>query len=484
MSDKALRGISVRRRMPYLTQSAFGVTFTQESGAQVWGEPERGGIALHFARLGLEAVADAFERWTTPEANQQCYRVDKFKLFRQVMGQLTLTNKNQQSSNVAETGLSIISVFQRLPRVLAGLKDCFQGSTLLAFGIPENDPCLSGTDRSEPAIERDVNGVPIIRQAVMTPNNFIHELGHAFTGFAGFKAKYLGSVEYEIATANPIPHNDYGREGMGLPELRANLIAGNFDTLFYEHANIVPSINNPQEAEFQPIAPPSNYQPTGYLMYDLLQTKFDLWDNPNYNVYRFINRNARIDIFVQNYPYRPVQDGGDETTARIEIAADSFLNWVRDSFIYDPVPGQKWIDFFANRIGLFLRNGAMYHYGSLLHYQTKGLVQNPIATGNPIDGYKLRTTPAEETDNRNFFDFSQNLLNTQVNVYGWTQVVSVKWLLVEDNNQRLLWIAEGGITNLSNALTDVNKIPDANVSDFYLNHPYEASDLNTILGIV
>ncbi len=37
-------------------QDAFGVTFSEESGAQVWAQPDRGGIALHFARLGLWGV--------------------------------------------------------------------------------------------------------------------------------------------------------------------------------------------------------------------------------------------------------------------------------------------------------------------------------------------------------------------------------------------------------------------------------------------
>lgn len=52
-------------------QDAFNVTFYNETGAQESGEPDRGFIALHLARLGLEATANSFDRWATAEATRR-----------------------------------------------------------------------------------------------------------------------------------------------------------------------------------------------------------------------------------------------------------------------------------------------------------------------------------------------------------------------------------------------------------------------------
>jgi len=449
MSDTRLRGISVRRGMPYLTQSAFGVTFTQESGAQVWGEPERGGIALHFARLGLEAVADAFERWTTPEANQQCYRVDKFKLFRRVFGIFNITNVATENPNaVAEVIAPNLVVYRNSATI----------------------------------------------QWVMTPNNLAHELGHKLDGRAGFGIKKLGSLQATLddtskGGGNSL-HISYSRQGMaeGRDYLRKRAheqgkISDGGDTATYsplvvEGVSRLPISIDPEYAEFVP---------GRYLFFDVAQNRFSMWRSAVYTPWG--GENARIDTLVIN-----------ETADPTETAADAFLNWVRDgetngyarNSFYDATDETNaalWRTFFNNNIGMFLRNAVIYGIGMVQFYQSTGLIPpSPIATStNFATNYVLRLAP-QELDATSFG--SSSTLPTTVAIYGWLDAngilgdgVSTYWLLIANGLNLLLWIAAGGIAHDENQVKAQLEITDGTVAQLNPARDYSDVDIVTIIGV-
>jgi len=448
MSDKALRGISVRRRMPYLTQSAFGVTFTQESGAQVWGEQERGGIALHFARLGLEAVADAFKRWTADEVNNQnlCYNIDKFKLFRRIAGGLTLKNVSASADNVAITDTP--------------------NRTISVNRVPDNT-----------------------RQWVMTPNNLIHEMGHFMSRSAGFEFPKLGSIEFTLdpAVTSNSPAIGYTRDGMGPDYLRQQIIQDDYSTLYYQHANVLPDTTDPTLAVFSKIdlnAP--SVAPSLYLLHDLLQDRYALWNSAN-NIYPFYDNKpaTRIDIFVHNWP--PVSQ--DDSTKLREITADSFLNWVRFSF--EGTKGQDWLNFYQDgnrRIGKFMRNAVIYTLGMVQHYGSPSLAiipQSPLDSGISVAGSNVRLMP--DLAGASLIGGTDSLPTT-VAIYGWLSLPvgtslpdgSQYWLLLADQASRLVWVAELGIQHDPSWRTTQNEI---NPTPLDPSRSYTNTDLNVILGV-
>ena len=247
-----------------IIETAFGVTFSKEittpQVADDWGL-----IALHFAHLGLEATAEAFERWVEAEIVNQylCQSVDRYALFRRITGGLELKNVANEASNAALT----------------------TGKTISINRIPDGN-----------------------RQWIMTPNNLIHEIGHSLDNSSGFGTAKIGSIQYTIddvsAGGGSSLHNGFTRDGIGPSYLRVQ---------FYEHAR-VEDTNNDGVAEFNTAAlnnlPPSNFDPSGYLLYDLFSSIFDLWDS-SYNIYRVINMNARIDPFGINTEASPVETVAD-----------------------------------------------------------------------------------------------------------------------------------------------------------------------------
>ena len=99
--------------------------------------------------------------------------------------------------------------------------------------------------------------------------------------------------------------------------------------------------------------------------------------------------NACIDPFGINTEASPV-----------ETVADSFLSWVRSAFQSDSY-GQNWIQFYADNIGMFLRNAVIYNYpGSMVQFyqdQPSPLIPQTslgIATRTASD-YSLRLEPTE-----------------------------------------------------------------------------------------
>jgi hypothetical protein len=264
----------------------------------------------------------------------------------------------------------------------------------------------------------------------------------------------------------PSLHNNYARDGMGPAELRVQ---------FYEHARVEDS-NSDGVAEFDTAElgnkPPSNFDPSGYLQYDLFATKFDLWDS-DYNIYRVINMNARIDTF-----------GINTAPNATETVADAFLSWVREAF--QDTAGQNWQQFFANNIGMFLRNAAIHQVGMVPYYQEKGVIPSTgIPTGTKAgDDFNVRLTP--ELGSGNVIGLSGQLLSSgSIPIYGWSDVNQTVdtpyWLLISDNQNRLVWVAPAAINHNENDLSSQNKI--ANPELLSPIRPFEAGDLDALLGV-
>jgi hypothetical protein len=182
--------------------------------------------------------------------------------------------------------------------------------------------------------------------------------------------------------------------------------------------------------------------------------------------------NARIDIYVQNYPL----DSADATTKLVEITADSFLNWARVSF--EGTAGQSWEGFYADNIGMFLRNAVIYNYpgGMVQFYKDQGIIpQTSITPGTRADdNANVRLTPIV-TDG-NIVGISANVLNSNTNPSG----SSPYWLLVEDKDTRLVWVASNAISHDDTQITPQNEI--ANIESLSPVRPYMDDDLLTILG--
>jgi hypothetical protein len=432
--------------------NAFGVTFDAESGADDWADSDNV-VALHFVRQGLQAVAEAFQKWVEKDS---CTAVDRFELFRRVTNGLILKNLATEASNVAKTEGSIIKV-NRVP-----------------------------------------NGN---RQWKMTPNNLIHELGHFLSRSSGFGFSLLGSIENELNPflANYSIDTRYDRDGMGPLFLRQQIDPGDFSTLFYVHATIEPDGINPNLAVFDPqngdpVTPPD------YLFYTLFGENYNLW-NSAYNIYPKSNDDkptARVDLLVQNYPLLPGEeprtsdDIGFDFTRRGEITADSFLNWVRESF--DGTKGSAWLNFYEaddednhRRIGMFLRNAVIYNYpgGMVQFYKDHDVIPQASITVGTVDDddANVRLTPTTTDDN--IIAVTVNALNTNnVPIYGWSDTnpsgSSPYWLLVEDSVSRLVWVASNAIDYDDTKITPQNEIDDIEILSPV--RPFNDTDLSIILG--
>lgn len=463
--------------------SAFGVTFANETGADAWGQSPRMATALHFARLGLEATADAFQRWVEGEAKRQglCVSVDKFALFQRVMGQLTLNNSNETWENFAYTSGNTISVYKRPKKISYWVFPDQNGDVqyvpqvLYPNDDPQNQPAgyvaePEGPGRIESHSQfsdniyyagRDLRvdnalqpvGLNPPRQAVMTPNNLIHELGHKLSRSAGFGTALLGSIEQAIDAPGygATLHDNYSRHGMGegLTYLRGQ---------FYEHARIE---DRGTEPPFTPIKPPysgdpyyDEIYPNGYLLHDLLGNQLSLWQSSLYtNLYGI---NARLDTF-----------GINTDTTPIETVADAFLSWVRDAFGDAEGESQAcgWISFFANNIGKFLRNAVIYNYpgGMVQYYKDQGVLpSSPIAEiAKSTLSLNVRQTPDILASNILYSSLTTNLANP-VLIFGLINEDpgdgSPYWLLVGDSSNRLVWVASSSVDSQTVTLDSLRDI--------------------------
>jgi len=178
------------------------------------------------------------------------------------------------------------------------------------------------------------------------------------------------------------------------------------------------------------------------------------------------------------------------------VAADGFLNWVRDSF--GNAPGEdnasQWGTFFSTNIGMFLRNAVIYKIGMILYYQVKGLTffpentqQRPITINlPPLQPIQIRLEPiVNDANNLGYAytpetnDVDNNLPFTQI--YGWAQSDGKDWFAISDNRERLVWVADFGIADAN--LTD-KSIERKILNPLYMSpqRNYEPTDLNIIIG--
>jgi hypothetical protein len=454
-------------------QSAFGVTFDKEitspQVAEDWGV-----VSLYFAHQGLEATAKAFETWVESQLANSCIPVDRYALFRRVMGNMTFTNKIAPQINIAETGGHSISVFWR-PIPIPGKTECVlvdpedKSETILAQ-IDNGQACPSGFTFSRQAYQR-VNNQALIsgdHQGVMTPNNLIHELGHAIDGFAGFGVKKIGSIQSAINDddmGGGVPlHNDYERFGMGEAHLRVQ---------YYEHAHIEEKTDGSVDFQVLSVTPariPTYAVPQQYLLYNLLgEADYTLWRQAFYdNLY---GENTRIDTFGIN-------------TARTdyETVADAFLSWVQGAFQQDSY-GENWQEFFTTYMGKFLRNAAIWQIGVVAYYQSKDIIPTISITPatRTFGSFSVRLTPAGD-----ILGNSSTLLpapGENINIFGWTDVFPIEnapyWLLVPDNENRLVWVAPGAANHIQADLTSSNKIDPELLSPL---RAFSNDDLDLLLG--
>lgn len=435
-------------------QNAFGVTFDKEITSPPVAE-DWGVVSLYFAHQAFQETAERFEQWVESELDNECIPVDRYALFRRVTNGLILKNLATEASNVALT----------------------TGNTINIYRVPGGN-----------------------RQWKMTPNNLIHELGHFLSRSSGFSFSLLGSIENELAPflADYAIDTRYDRDGMGPLFLRQQIDPGDFSTLFYVHATIDPDGIDPNLAVFDPqnndpVTPPD------YLFYTLFGQNYNLWNSP-YNIYpkSGTKPTARVDLFVQNYPLLPgaeprtSDDIGFDFTRRGEITADSFLNWVRESF--DGTKGSAWLNFYEaedvdnhRRIGMFLRNAVIYNYsgGMVQFYKDRGVIPQLSLTIGTVDDddANVRLTPTT-TDN-NIVAVTANVLNlNSVPIYGWSDTnpsgSSPYWLLVEDSVSRLVWVASNAIDYDDTKITPQNEIDDIEVLSPV--RPYNDTDFSIILG--
>jgi hypothetical protein len=391
-------------------QAAYGVTFTADAGADEWGL-----IGIHFARLGFQATAEAFLRWVQSQSLPPglTYIPNSFALFRRVMGSLELRNKPTVTQEyIALSSSGLIEVFRR-------------NNQTQTYDV----------------------------QAIMTPNNLIHELGHSFSRFAGFGYQVLGSIENAIAQA-------------GLPLTRDGMDALNLgQQLFYVDANIRDE-NGDNVAEFEKLDTSSPFLPSDYLLFDLHGTNFALWNRPEYT--QRYQLAARVDTLLHN----PEQ-------TLVETAADAFLNWVSGSF-HTNTQGTNWINFFRDNMGLFLRNATIRQIG--MQNFCENVIYLPLETRFfNLDRRKLRFAPIIEPETT-----IGNSIGSQTRIYGWYADVDNNWFLVELNSRTLMWIIVSGIiletTELAQETSIARKINDPSV--LRVGYPYRNSDLRIIIGDV
>ena len=184
--------------------------------------------------------------------------------------------------------------------------------------------------------------------------------------------------------------------------------------------------------------------------------------------------NARIDPF-----------GINTDPSAVETVADSFLSWIRNAF--EGTSGTGWQNFYANNIGMFLRNAAIYSYpgGMVQFYKDQGVIpQTSIDTGNQTTtDYSVRLYP--QSINATEIT-STATLPSSFHIFGWQEIDpplndgSTYWLLISDNSNRLVWVAEKAIGHDPNKLNTQNQI-DPTLLD--PSRSYENTDISIITGV-
>jgi hypothetical protein len=179
------------------------------------------------------------------------------------------------------------------------------------------------------------------------------------------------------------------------------------------------------------------------------------------------------------------------------------LNWVRDQEYlreYSTVRSRRlfynaagetnaaaWIDFFADNIGMFLRNAAIHNYpgGMVQFYKHKGVIpQTSIGTATrTATNYSVRLEPVEVDATA---IAASGSLPTDNPIYGWLDAggvlsdgISTYWLLIADESNRLVWIASNGIGHYPNILTSQNDVDPTPINP---SRNYDDADFSTIIG--
>jgi hypothetical protein len=488
-------------------ETVFGVKFTNDAGAVEWGIEPRGFLALHFARLGLEASAQAFENWIekwikdNPQSTSLIPAVDRYGLFRRVFGSLEFRNTTATKINVAQASGRTISVHIR-PLDRVGYVECYtvndQGVETIHAQIEgrlNEVNCEEGQNKRQ-AYQRDAqnNLLPGSEQWVMTPNNLIHEIGHVFDGLAGFGEKKFGSLENAINNSiEPFLGGDNlhaGRSRKGMGEGRDFL-----RELFHEHTRIVNAGNN--VVDFQsPLGPPfegdadyHDFVPERYLFHDIAESQYGIWQSVYSPVY---GDRTRIDTLVHNKNF-----------SYVETAADAFLNWVRHTdalsrptFVNknsSETNAAAWIAFFANNGGLFLRNAVIHNIGMLPYYQAKGIVgAQPILVADKSDiNRNVRITPnaGPGWDDRILYDSESDNLPHTLNIFGLIKEDlgegSAYWVLTSDISNRLVWTASLAIAA---DVIDLDAVWNALGGNFDRTgitpiRPVDGFDIEVIVGV-
>jgi len=424
--------------------------FTVSQDAEPWNL-----MSLHFSRQGLEATAQAFERWAAP---QSATYVNGYAIFRRVFGQITLNNCADTWENFACSSIPIINIYQRPKKIFYWqVPDGSNGFNYLPKELANGEsvstppPVYTADNVSLPQFPDDIytpgrdvgcgcNGgyQPIGRspavQAIMTPNNLIHELGHAFSRFAGFGTQRIGSMENAINNESM----SLTREGMGPAHLRE---------LFYEHAQV----ENTNPVTFTVIDGtkiPQMPDPENYLMYDVYGDVLSNWQRNEYTA--FYGSRTRIDTYVHN---------ADETN--VETAADAFLNWVRGSF-QDDDDGAAWEQFFDTYIGVFLRNAAIYNYkylgnGMRQFYTEQGLIGGVAITTFVKSSIVSNVRLSPDTIVNNILygtNTSYDRLPNTLDIRGiFVDSSNLYWLFINEEASefpgRLVWVERGGATGAS-----------------------------------
>ncbi|NWG16555.1 MAG: hypothetical protein HXY41_07960 [Chloroflexi bacterium] len=194
-------------------------------------------------------------------------------------------------------------------------------------------------------------------------------------------------------------------------------------------------------------------------------------------------------LILSTEPRAP-EDVGFDFTRRSEITADSFLNWVRGAF--EGAKGDAWQDFFegsTRRIGMFLRNAVIYNYpgGMVQFYKDEGVIPQTSVTSatKTSTGYSVRSVPQELSVTEIGSTSDPEFPNT-VEIYGWLDAggtlsdgVSTYWLLVVDQENRLVWVASNGLQHNPSALNQQNQITTTIMNP---SRNYAATDLPMIVG--
>jgi len=161
------------------------------------------------------------------------------------------------------------------------------------------------------------------------------------------------------------------------------------------------------------------------------------------------------------------------------VAADGFLNWVRNSFgdLSAENNAQKWRNFFSQNIGMFLRNAVIYEKPVVQFYEDLSLIpQSPIATFTKTSGVvNVRLTPNTTEDNiiystNNPSNPHTDVMPQTIEVYGLVFQGGLYWLFIPDGRWtqngdieltgRLVWSASNIAVNEENLPIDQSILDD------------------------